>query len=264
MNYDLIPGKVALVTGSTRGLGRAIALRLARAGADIILHDVDEKQASTYGEAAGPEEVIDEIERLGRRSTVVFGDLCHRSAADQIAEQALARFGRVDILVNCAGGDIGVSGGKPVPNECLEIPDEDLEIILDRNLLSAMHMTRALSTTLIEGRGRIVNIASTAGMMPCDYGSIYAVAKAGVIHWTKCLAMQMRPHGVTVNSVSPGPTKTARFLVTRHVPEEVLGDVGTLTRLGEPDDIAKAVLFFSSDLAAYVTGQNLEVSGSCR
>jgi NAD(P)-dependent dehydrogenase (short-subunit alcohol dehydrogenase family) len=264
MNYDLIPGKVALVTGSTRGLGRAIAIRLASAGADVVIHDVDEQQAAAFGEAAGPEEVIDQIERLGRRSAVVFGDLCERGAADRIAEQAIARFGRVDILVNCAGGDIGVSGGKPVPNECLEIPDADLRVILDRNLLSGMHMTRALAETLIAGQGRVVNIASTAGMMPCDQGSIYAVAKAGVIHWTKCLAMQMRPHGVTVNSISPGPTKTARFLVTRHVPEDVLGDVGTLTRLGEPDDIAKAVLFFASDLAAYVTGQNLEVSGSCR
>jgi 3-oxoacyl-[acyl-carrier protein] reductase len=101
-------------------------------------------------------------------------------------------------------------------------------------------------------------------MMPCSEGSIYAVAKAGVIHWTKCLASQLRPHGITVNSVSPGPTRTARFLVTRHVPEELLAEEGSLTRLGLPDDIAKAVLFFASDLAAYVTGQNLEVSGTCR
>lgn len=264
MDVQLIPGQVALVTGSTRGLGRAIAYRLATAGADVVLHDINPSQASVYGEAAGPEAVVDEIERLGRRCAVVFGDLCQRSAADQIAAEVVGRFGRIDTLVNCAGGDIGVSGGKPVPNDCLGIPDADLEIMIDRNLVSVMHMSRAVAPSMIErGKGRIVNIASLAGLLPCDDGSIYAVAKAGVIHWTRCLARQLRPQGVTVNCVSPGPTRTARFLVTRHVPEEVLNEQGSLTRLGVPDDIAKAVLFFSSDLAAYVTGQNLVVSGDC-
>ena len=264
MDVQLIPGQVVLVTGSMRGLGRAIAYRLATAGADVILHDINPAQASTYGEAAGPEAVTAEIHSLGRRCGVVYGDLCQPDAARDIARQALEQFGRVDVLVNCAGGDIGVSGGKPVPNECLGIPDADLEIMVDRNLLTVMHMTRAIAPSMIErGFGRIINISSSAGLEPCDNGSIYAVAKAGVIHWTRCLARQMRPHGITVNCISPGPTKTARFLVTRHVPEEVLSNQGRLTRLGEPDDIAKTVLFFASDLAAYITGQNLLVSGDC-
>jgi NAD(P)-dependent dehydrogenase (short-subunit alcohol dehydrogenase family) len=264
MNSELLSGKIALVTGSTRGLGRAIAHRLATAGADLILHDIDPGQASVYGEASGPDTVIGEMAALGRRCAVVYGNLCDPAAARAIAEQALAHFGRIDVLVNCAGGDIGASGRKPVPNECVGIPDEDLRVILDRNLVSVMNMSRAIAPSMIErGEGRIVNISSSAGMVACEEGSIYAVAKAGVLHWTRCLAKQLRTHGITVNAISPGQTRTARFLVTRHVPEEQLNDQGTLTRLGEPDDVAKVVLFFASDLAAYVTGQNLEVSGKC-
>src|SRR5689334_17580842 len=114
MNPELIPGKIALVTGSTRGLGRAIARRLALAGADIVLHDQDPSQAAVYGEASGPGEVVAEIEEIGRRCMVYFGDLRSREAADHVASAALDHFGRVDVLVNCAGGDIGASGGKPV------------------------------------------------------------------------------------------------------------------------------------------------------
>ena len=262
MNCELIPGKVALVTGSTRGLGRAIAHRLALGGADILLHDLDPGQAAVYGEATGPEMVAKDIESLGRRCKLVFGDLTSRTAADRIAVDSLAHFGRVDVLVNCAGGDIGASGGKPVPNDCVGIPDEDLRVILDRNLVSVMNMSRALAPHMMErGDGSIINIASLAGMMPCAQGSIYAVAKAGVIHWTECLAAQLRPSGITVNSISPGQTRTARFLASRYVAPERLADEGRLTRLGEPDDIAKVCLFLASDLSAFVTGQNIPVTG---
>lgn len=262
---ELIPGKVALVTGSTRGLGRHIARRLALGGADIVLHDLDPAQASVYGEASGPEEVLEEIRALGRRAALVYGDLTRSSDAAEAARAAIAAFGRVDILVNCAGGDIGVSGGKPVPNDCVDIPEEDLQIVLQRNLLTTMNMSRALAHHLIDrGEGSIVNLASVSGMVPCPESSIYGVAKAGVIHWTKCLAAQLRPHGIRVNCISPGETKSARFLVSRYVAPEKLADRGALTRLGEPDDVARVVLFFASDLASYVTGQNLEVSGQCR
>src|SRR5437588_826864 len=122
MNYELIPGKVALVTGGTRGLGRAIARWMALGGADIFLHDEDASQAGKYGEASGPEQVVGEIEGLGRQCDLGFGDLRFREAADAAARSALERFGRIDVLVNCAGGDIGASGGKPAPNECVEIP----------------------------------------------------------------------------------------------------------------------------------------------
>ena len=262
MNFEIIPGKVALVTGSSRGLGRTIAQRLATGGADIVLHDVDPAQAGAYGEASGPEQVVAEIESLGRRCAVFFGDLTQRAAADAIAASALAHFGRLDVLVNCAGGDIGASGAKPVPNDCVGIPDEDLRVILDRNLVSVMNMSRAVAPHMMErGSGSIINIASMAGLMGCENGSIYAVAKAGVIHWTRCLAKQLRAHGVNVNTVSPGDTVTARYLASRAVDPNKLADEGRLTRLGRPDDIAKACLFLASDLAAFITGQNVPVDG---
>ncbi len=262
MDVELIPGKVVLVTGSTRGLGRAIARRMALSGAHVALHDVDPDQASAFGEAGGPEDVVAEMELLGGRSAIFFGDLTSREDSDAIATQALAHFGRIDVLVNCAGGDIGASGNKPVPNDCVDIPDEDVRVILDRNLLTAMNMSRAVAHSMMErGEGSIINIASAAGMMACEEGSVYAVAKAAVIHWTRCLAKQLRPHGINVNTVSPGATKSARFLVTRYVSPERLADEGRLTRLGEPDDVAKVCLFLASDLAAYVSGQNIVVSG---
>jgi len=265
MDPILIPGKVALVTGSTRGLGRAIARRLALGGADVVLHDIDPSQASTYGEAESPRDAVAEIESLGRRCILAFGDLRYRKSADEIARTALSELGRVDVLVNCAGGDIGVSGGKPEPNDCVEIPDEDLQVVLERNLTSAMHMSRALCPHMIErGTGSIINISSGAGMVACASGSIYAVAKAGLIHWTRCLALQLRPHGINVNTVSPGETRTARFLASRQVPAERLADQGRLTRLGEPDDVAKVCLFLASDLAGFVSGQNIAVNGGTR
>ncbi len=265
MAGQLIAGKVALITGSTRGLGRAIAARLATAGADIVLHDVDAAQAGRFGEAAGPEEVKAAVETLGRRAFLAYGDLMDRPAADRIVAESLAHFGRIDVLVNCAGGDIGATGNKPVPNDCVDIPDEDLRVEIDRNLLSCMNMSRAVAHHMMDrGEGSIINIASSAGMIPCAHGSIYAVAKAGVIHWTRCLAAQLRPYGINVNAVSPGDTRTARYLATRYVEPEKLADEGRLTRLGLPDDVAKVVLFLASDLAAYVSSQNIEVSGGIR
>ena len=262
MDCVLIPGKVALVTGSSRGLGRAIARRLALSGADIVLHDVDEAAASRFGEASGPEEVMREFVEMGRQCHMTFGDLTDRAACDAVAKSALDRFGKIDILVNCAGGDIGASGNKPVPNECIDIPDEDVRCIMDRNLTSTMNMTRALVHSMMDaGSGSIINIASFAGMTAATSGSIYAIAKAGVIHWTRCLAAQLLPNGISVNCISPGETRTARFLATRSNAPEKLAETGRLTRLGEPDDVAKAVLFFASPLADYISGQNLVVDG---
>jgi NAD(P)-dependent dehydrogenase (short-subunit alcohol dehydrogenase family) len=265
MDMELVRGKVAVVTGSTRGLGRAIARRLAIGGADVLLHDRDATEAARYGEAAGPEEVVAEIASLGRKCAVAFGDLRHAEAGRALAEEALGRFGRVDVLVNCAGGDIGASGGKPEPNECVEIPDEDLRVVMDRNLLSAMHVSRALAPHMMQrGDGSIINIASVAGQVSCAQGSVYAVAKAGVIHWTRCLAAQLRPHGINVNCVSPGEIRTARFLASRYVPPERLADTGRLTRLGEPDDVGSVCLFLASDLARFVSGQTIAVNGGAR
>jgi NAD(P)-dependent dehydrogenase (short-subunit alcohol dehydrogenase family) len=261
----LLEGKTALVTGSSRGIGRAIALRLATAGADVAVHDYDEHAAAEFGEASGPEETVAAIAAIGRRSLFVAGDVAETAAVAAFTRQAREALGRIDILVNCAGGDIAAGGGKPVPNDCLEIPDADLRAILDRNLLGTMHCCRAVAPEMAgRGEGKIVNIASVAGEMGCANGSIYAVAKAAIIHYTRCLAAQLRPAGVNVNCISPGAIRTARFLATRTLSPERLQDRGRLTRLGEPEDIANAVLFLASPLADYVHGQTLRVDGGVR
>ncbi len=260
-----LSGRAALVTGSSRGLGRAIALRLGEAGADVAIHDLNEAAAAEFGEATGPDETVGAIAALGRRSLFVPGDVRDPAAVRRFADEALAALGRIDILVNCAGGDIAAAGGKPEPNENLGIPDVDLKAVLDRNLLGTIHCCRALAPQMARRReGRIVNIASVSGEMGCASGSISAVAKAGVIHFTRCLAAQLRPHGVNVNAVSPGGIKTARFLATRQVAQERLADTGRLTRLGESLDVANAVLFLVSDLADYITGHTLRVDGGMR
>jgi 3-oxoacyl-[acyl-carrier protein] reductase len=262
---QLEAGRVALVTGSSRGLGRAIALQLARAGADVVVHDRDEAAAAEFGEADGPEPTVGAIRSLGRRSLFVAGDVSDRAAVDRFTGQALAEFGRIDLLVNCAGGDIGAAGGKPEPNDCLAVPDADVQAILQRNLLGTIHSCRAVAPQMIErGEGKIVNVASVAGEMGTANGSIYAVAKAGIIHFTRCLAAQLRPHGIHVNCISPGAIRTARFLATRTVAPERLQDTGRLTRLGEPDDIARVALFLCSGWSDYVHGQTIRVDGGLR
>jgi NAD(P)-dependent dehydrogenase (short-subunit alcohol dehydrogenase family) len=262
---QLLEGKIALVTGSSRGLGRAIALRLAAAGADVVVHDRNEQAAAEFGESTHPEETVAAVRRLGRRSLFVQGDVGDAAAVGAFTRAALDAFERIDILVNCAGGDIAAAGGKPEPNDCLQIPDEDVQAILDRNLLGTMHCCRAVAPGMIaRGAGKIVNIASVAGEVGVAYGSIYAVAKAAIIHYTRCLAAQLRGAGVNVNCISPGAIRTARFLATRSLPPERLQDTGRLTRLGEPDDIAGVALFLCSDMADYVHGQTIRVDGGAR
>ena len=257
-----LAGKKALVTGSTRGLGRHIAMRLARMGADVVLHDRDEQQAARFSEASTADEVLEELLATGRQGALVFGDVGDPEAVTRFVDEARAALGRIDILVNAAGGDIGATDNKPEPNDCVGIPAADVQSLFDRNVLGTIYCCKAVAPEMMERReGRIVNISSSAGHLGVDQGAIYAVAKAGINHYTRCLAAQLRPYGVNANAVSPGPTVTARFLATRHVPEERLNDPGRLSRLGRPEDIAKAVHFLASELADYVSGQVLVVDG---
>jgi 3-oxoacyl-[acyl-carrier protein] reductase len=254
--------KVALVTGSSRGLGRAYALRLAGCGADVAVHDLNRAMIRQYGEGEDPQEVVAQCRAHGVRSAFYEADLMDAEQARRLVAAVLADFGRLDILVNNAGGDIGVGLVKPSPNDCLAIPDEDLRAMIDRNLLTCMHACRAAAPHMLERKqGKIINVASFAAHIGiADGGSVYAVAKAGVVHWTACLAKQLRPHNVTVNCISPGPTRTARFLATRHVPPTDPAS-SFLERDGEPEELAKVVEFLASPLSDYVSGQTIIVDG---
>ena len=261
MTQDL-SGKTAFVTGSGRGLGRAIAERLAESGANVVIHDLSWTAPSQYGEAADLGVVAKAMERFGTHTAAVTGNIGDRTAVLQMQKDIEARLGVVDILVNCAGGDIGAAGGKPFPNNVLDIPLEDIQVLTTNNLIGTMIVCQTFCAGMKERRqGAVVNIASAAAHMGCSNGAVYATLKAAVVHYTRCLALELQPFGVRANAVSPGPTKTARFVATRTVDPAMMEAPGSLNRYAEPGEIADAVDFLAGPRSKFIHGQVLRVDG---
>ena len=257
-------GMTAFVTGSGRGLGRAMAERLAELGADVAIHDLSWTAPATFGEAADLGAVAKALSsRHGVRVAAVTGNIGDKAAIAKMKEEIGAKLGRVDILVNCAGGDIGASGGKPVPNDALGIPLEDIRALTENNLYGTILMCQAFIPPMVEaGRGSVVNIGSAAAQFGVTNGVIYAALKAAVIHYTRCLAAELRTTGVRINAVSPGATKTARFEATRVVdPVKMDSSQKSLIRYGEPAEMADAVAFLAGPRSRYIHGQVLRVDG---
>ncbi len=162
-----------------------------------------------------------------------------------------------------AGGDIAAKGGKPDPNDVVNITEEDVRAVLDRNLLSTILTCQAVARGMMQRRsGRIITIGSVAAFRGRTNGAIYAVSKAAVTHFTRCLADQLRPFDVTVNCIAPGDTRTGRFLGTRTVDQERLVESGTLDRIATVDEVARVVEMFAGPLGAFVSGQVLRVDGA--
>ncbi len=256
-----LAGQVALVTGSGRGLGNHIAKALIAMGADVAIHDISETAPAQFGEFETLTAAAAALRMNNARTTSVVGDITNEATVAEMVAKIEAELGPIDILVNCAGGDIGVKG-KPNPNDALHISMEDARIVVERNFFGTMIMCRAIVPGMIERqRGSVVNIGSVNAHYGLDNEVAYSCAKAAVLHYTRCLANAGRAHGVRVNAVSPGPAKTARFMATRTLDAAAMESGVSLDRYAEPEEIADAVSLLCSTKARYVSGQVLRVDG---
>ncbi len=236
--------KVAIVTGSGRGIGRTIALKLAEAGAAVVVN--------SRGEAA--EGVAREIQAMGQPGLAVAADVSSAADVARLAEETIARYGRIDILVNNAG----IARDQLL----MRMSEEDWDRVLEVDLKSVFLCTRAVLRFMLKQRwGRIISIASIVGLVGNPGQANYASAKAGIIGFTRSIAKEVASRKITVNAIAPGFIDTE---MTRHLAEdqrkELMGRI-PLGRLGSPDDVAEAVAFLASEKAGYITGQVLAVDG---
>jgi 3-oxoacyl-[acyl-carrier protein] reductase len=244
--YDLT-GRVALVTGGGRGLGRAIALALAGQGADVAVN-----YRSNADSAA---EVVTEISGLGRAAIAIQGDTsAGREACETIVKAAIDEFGKVDILVNNAG--------ITRDNLMMRMDEEEWESVLDTNLSGPFWMTRAIARPMLKARsGRIINMSSVAGRMGNVGQANYASAKAGLIGLTKSVARELASRGITCNAIAPGLIETELTADISEAARKFVIDSTPLGYIGSVEDVAAAAVYFASDESRYVTGQVLGVDG---
>jgi 3-oxoacyl-[acyl-carrier protein] reductase len=259
-------GKVALVTGAGRGLGRGFAEHLASLGCNVGVHGRREGGPSEYGEGTTLTATAEEIARTHGVETVrVIGDLTVPEDVERIVSEVIERFGRVDILVHNAGGNIraGTEPGHPDPDDAIDISIDDVQAVLGNNLMSTILINKCVAKGMRERKsGKIVNISSTAGSAT-DGRPMYSTSKAGVNHWTKMLAQQMRPFNVTVNALSPGPTRSGRWLANTNSDANTLVSEGTLDRIGTLEDVSRVMEFFSGRLSDFVTGETPTRCSAC-
>jgi 3-oxoacyl-[acyl-carrier protein] reductase len=264
-----LSGRVALVTGGSRGLGRADALTLARAGADVVVADLlVESELSEDTDRYGPlatvarqqglvhtEETVEEIRGMGRRALAVRCDVTERSEVAVAVARTVAEFGSVDILVNNAGT---LDHAAQFQHQSPELWERDLRV----NLTGAFNCAQAVWPHMRERAwGRVINMASVAGTLGGFGQASYSTTKAGLLGLTRTLAMEGARHGITCNAIVPGVIGTEAFNMANAEMNERIVNRTALKRPGEPQEIANAIAFLCSDLAAYITGIELNVSG---
>jgi NAD(P)-dependent dehydrogenase (short-subunit alcohol dehydrogenase family) len=246
-SFDLT-GQSALVTGASRGLGRAISLALANAGADVALGVRDPGSAT---------DLTGEIEAMGRRALTIRMDVREPDQSRAAVAAVVAAFGRLDVLVNNAG--LGPA------NPAEEVTEEDFDLTMAVNVRGLFFASQAAGRAMIaQGYGRIVNLSSQAGFIALPTESVYCVSKAAVAHLTKCLAVEWGRHGITVNAVAPTFIRTegtAADLADPVFEADVRERIAGLHRIGEPMDVAGGVVFLASPAASLVTGATLLIDG---
>jgi len=240
-----LTGKVALVTGAAQGIGKAITLLLARHGADVIVGDVNVEKA---------EETAGEVLALGRQAMAVKVDVTHLQEVEAVVEGALQKFSRIDILINNAG----IARDKLI----LRMSEEDWDAVVGVNLKGTFNCTKAVIKHMSKQRsGKIVNIASVVGEMGNPGQANYAASKAGVIGLTKTIAREFAQRGINVNAIAPGYIQTPMTDALPEKAKEELRRMIPMERLGQPEDVAQAVLFLVSEASSYITGHILKVNG---
>ena len=241
-----LSGKSALVTGGSRGIGKAIGLRLATQGADVAF--------SYKGNEAAARETAREIQAMKRRALAVQGDVADVDSAENVVKAALDAFGKIDILVNNAG----ITRDDLI----MRMSPEAWREVLETNLFGAFWMTKAVTRPMLKARGgRIINITSVSGQAGQMGQANYSAAKAGLIGLTKATARELASRGITVNAVAPGFVLTE---LTQDLPDALKDEITSRTplgRFGTTEEVANAVAFLASDEAAYITGQVLAVDG---
>ncbi|MDD6382487.1 3-oxoacyl-[acyl-carrier-protein] reductase [Mitsuokella sp.] len=242
----LLDGKVALVTGASRGIGRAIALRLASEGAKVAINYAGNQQAA--------EAVKQEIESAGGTALLVKANVADPQAVDGMVASVVEAFGTIDILVNNAG--ITRDG------LLMRMKDADFDAVIDTNLKGVFYCTKAVAKLMMKKRaGRIVNMSSVVGLIGNAGQTNYAAAKAGVLGFSKSAAKELAARGITVNMVAPGFIDTDMTAVLPDKVKEAMVQEIPLRHMGRPEDVANAVLFLVSDCASYITGQVVHVDG---
>lgn len=242
----MLSGKVAVVTGGSRGIGRAIAITLASAGADVAVFYA--------GNQAAAEQTVAEIEKTGRKGIALQVDVSRGKQVEAAMKQVNSSLGRIDILVNNAG--------ITRDNLIMRLKEEDWDQVIDTNLKGVFLCTKAVIRTMMKQKsGRIINISSVVGVMGNPGQANYVAAKAGVLGLTKTTAKELASRGITVNAIAPGFIETDMTAVLdEQVKQQMLGVI-PLGRFGSAQDVAETVKFLASDAASYITGQTIHVDG---
>jgi len=247
---DCLKGKSAVVTGARRGIGRAIALALAEAGADVAVCDLVVEDGLL-------EKTSDELTALGSRSLWIQSDISRSSEIEAMASRVAGSYGKIDILANCAG--------IWIPGETLiECSEHNWDRVMDTNLKGTYLCCQAFGRLMTERRGgSIINMSSQVGLTPGTGAGAYSISKAGIIMMTRLLALELAPYRVRANAIAPGIVKTDFNAPFWKAPEAEQASSGMvpLGRLAEPEDVARCALFLASDYADYITGETIAVNG---